>query len=365
MPQLEKDDKSCINIPKEMYASVFYGPEDIRYEKVKTPEINENEILVKVEAVLTCGTDLKTYLRGHPVLIKKTPALFGHQFAGEIVQIGKNVKKFQLGQKVIPVNSSPCFKCIYCKKEKYSLCENILFLNGAYAEYIAVPQEIVENNTYEVPASTSPEIAASLEGLAVVMHGFDKSEITKDKTVCIIGTGSIGLLFAALVKKAGAKVVSIGRSESKLKLAKELGADHIFSMNDLKEEELILKIKDITDGIGPDVVIEAVGQKETWEFATKIVSKGGLVNFFGGCKKGIKVELDTFRLHYDELKVLGVFHHTPRYVKQALKILSEKSFQENILEKIITKKIPLSKLEEAFKLQKDGQVVQVAIEPGN
>lgn len=363
MPQLEKDDKSHVNIPKEMNAMLFYGPEDIRYEKVKTPEINDDEILVKIEAVLTCGTDLKTYLRGHPVLIKKTPALFGHQFSGEIVQIGKNVKKLQLGQKVIPVNSSPCFKCIYCKKEKYSLCENILFLNGAYAEYIKVPKEIVENNTYEVPANTSPEVAASLEGLAVVMHGFDKSEITKDKTVCIIGTGSIGLLFTALVKKVGAKVISIGRSNLKLKLAEELGADYTFSMNDLENEELVSKIKDITGGIGPDVVIEAVGQIETWKFATEIVSKGGIVNFFGGCKKGTKVEIDTYRLHYEELKVLGVFHHTPHYVKQALKILTEKNFQHDVLEKIITKKIPLSRLQEAFKLQKDGQVVQVAVEP--
>lgn len=363
MAQLEKDDKSHTSIPKEMNAYLFYGPEDIRYEKVKTPKISEDEILVKVKAVLTCGTDLKTYLRGHPVLIKETPALFGHQFSGEVVQVGKNVKNFKIGQNVIPVNSSPCFKCIYCKVEKYSLCENILFLNGAYAEYIKVPKEIIENNTYEVPANTPLEVAAFLESLAVVMHGFDKSEITKDKVVCIIGSGSIGLLFAALVKKVGAKVICIGRSKSKLDLAKEIGADYTFSMSDLSFEELASKINGITGGIGPDVVIEAVGQKETWEYATKIVGKGGLVNFFGGCKKGVKVELDTYRLHYEELKILGVFHHTPHYVKKALKVLSEKNFQHNILEKIITNKMPLSRLEEAFKLQKDGKVIQVAIEP--
>lgn len=351
-----------ISIPEEMNACVFYGPEDIRYEKVKTPKINDEEILVKTEVVLTCGTDLKTYLRGHPVLIKETPALFGHQFSGEIVKVGKNVKNFKIGQKVIPVNSSPCFKCVYCKAEKYSLCENILFLNGAYAEYVKVPKDIVENNTYEVPKNTSFEAAAALEGVAVVLHGFEKSEITKDKVVCIIGTGSIGLLFISLAKRAGAKIISIGRSTSKLKLAKELGADYTFSIN---EDGLGKKIKEITNGIGPEVVIEAVGQTSSWEFAVEIVSKGGLVNFFGGCKKGTKVELDTFRLHYDELKILGVFHHTPSYVKQALKILSEESFQNNILKKIISKTLPLSSLEEAFKLQKDGEVIQVAIKPGN
>ena len=362
--ELKNQNESQIDLPLKMNAMLFYGPEDIRYEKIKTPEINDGEILVKVEAVLTCGTDLKTYLRGHPVLIKETPALFGHQFAGTVLKVGKNVSKFKSGDKVIPVNSSPCFKCIYCKAKKYSLCENILFLNGAYADYVKVPKEIVENNTYIIPENTPFEIAAILESLAVVMHGLDRSEIEKGKTVCIIGTGSIGLLFIALAKREGVKIISLGRSESKLKLAKELGADHVVNIKDISSEDIIQKTKDLTGGFGPDVVIEAVGLPEIWELATKIVARGGLVNFFGGCKKGSKVEIDTFRLHYDELKILGVFHHTPKYVKKALDLLSEKQFQDNVLGKIITKTMKLSELKEAFLLQKSGEVVQVAIEPG-
>ncbi len=348
---------------KKMSAMLFYKPEDIRFEKVDIPLIKNDEVLVKIESVLTCGTDLKTYLRGHPVLIKKTPALFGHQFSGVIVQKGKKVNKFKIGDKVIPVNSSPCFKCHFCNSEKYSLCDNLQFLNGAYAQYITVPGSILKNNTYKIPAGTPFEIASSLESLSVVLHGFERSEISKGKTVCIIGTGSIGLLFVALAKKRGAKVISIGRSASKLKLAKELGADITLGLTFFNGKEIVSKIKKLTDGYGPDVVIEAVGQTKTWEMAFDIVKKGGLVNFFGGCKKGTKISLDTYKLHYGEIKILGVFHHTPEYVKKALKLLSDKKFQNNVLKRIISKKMPLSKLESAFKLQEKGKVVQIAITP--
>lgn len=360
----KKDFNEIETIPDQMSACLFYGPYDIRHEKIPTPKINENEILVKIKAALTCGTDLKTFQRGHPLLIKSIPSTFGHQFSGVVAKVGKNIKSFQVGQRVVALNSTPCFKCHFCTKEQFSLCENIEFLNGAYAEYIAVPENIVQHNTYEIPENINFETAASLEGLAVVMHGIERSEIKSDKTVCIIGTGSIGLMFVSLAKLNGAKVISIGRKDFKLKTAKQLGADQVLNAIEFKDPaQLIKKVNDLTNGIGPDIVIEAVGLPETWELATKMVSRGGLVNFFGGCKKGSKVEFDTYRLHYDELKLIGVFHHTPKHVQTALNLLRNTSFQEKVFEKIITHIVPLRDLEKAFLSHQSGDAIQVAVKP--
>ena len=349
-------------IPEIMHASLFYGPGDIRYEEIPVPEINENEILVKIDTVLTGGTDLKTFKRGHPVLIKTTPSLFGHQFSGIVVKTGDKVKNFSFGDRVVAVNSAPCYECEFCKRERFSLCENVEFLNGAYAEYIAIPERIVKYNTYEIPKNISFETAAILESIAVVMHGYERSEITKDKTVCIIGTGSIGLLFTALAKLNGVKVISVGRNPFKLNIAKEIGADFTLNTKDYSEEDLIKKTKFLTNNYGPEVVIEAVGLPETWELAAKIVSRGGLVNFFGGCKKGTKVELDTFKLHYDELKLIGVFHHTPEYVQKAFDLLAKGSL-EKVIKKLITKTVPLKELKNAFLLHEFGEVIQIAVKP--
>ncbi len=354
---------SLAEIPKNMSACLFYGPGDIRYEQIPVPKINENEILVKINTVLTGGTDLKTFKRGHPVLIKSIPSTFGHQFSGTVVRVGNNVKKLSIGQRVIALNSAPCFECDFCKKKRFSLCENIEFLNGAYAEYITIPERIVKYNTYEIPEDVDFEAASALESIAVIIHGYERSEITKDKTICVIGTGSIGLLFTAFAKLNGVKVISIGKNPFKLDIAKEFGADFILDTNDFpNEEELIKKIQSLTNNYGPEVVIEAVGLSETWELATRIVSRGGLVNFFGGCKKGTKVELDTFKLHYDELKLIGVFHHTPEYVQKALDLLTSGLF-EKIIKKIITKRMPLNELKSAFQLHESGEIIQIAIKP--
>ncbi|OGI20526.1 MAG: hypothetical protein A3B68_02925 [Candidatus Melainabacteria bacterium RIFCSPHIGHO2_02_FULL_34_12] len=347
-----------------MNACLFYGPYDIRNEKISVPQINDNEILVKIKAALTCGTDLKTFQRGHPLLIKSIPSTFGHQFSGVVVKTGTNVKNFSVGQRVVALNSTPCYQCRFCIKEQFSLCENIEFLNGAYAEYIAVPENIVKHNTYEIPGNIPFEAAASLEGLAVVIHGIERSEISSDKTICIIGTGSIGLMFVALAKLNGAKVISIGRKDYKLNAAKNLGADYVLNMTEFgNPEDLQKKVNNLTNGFGPEIVIEAVGQPETWELATRLVTRGGLVNFFGGCKKGSKVELDTYRLHYDELKLIGVFHHTPKHVQTALNLLKNGSFHEKVFEKIITHIVPLRELEKAFLMHQSGDAIQVAVKP--
>ena len=352
------------SIPEHMNACLYYGPYDVRHEKVFTPIINEKEILVKIKAALTCGTDLKTFQRGHPLLIKSIPSTFGHQFSGVVAKVGKNVQSFYAGERIVALNSAPCFKCRFCTKEQFSLCENIEFLNGAYAQYIRVPERIVQHNTYKIPGGVSFETAASLEGLSVVVHGLERSEISRDKTVCIIGTGSIGLMFVALSKLNGAKVISIGRKDFKLNVASDLGADFTLNSSRYSDfDKLGEEVKHLTGGHGPEIVIEAVGVPETWELACNLAGRGGIVNFFGGCKKGSKIELDTYKMHYDELKLIGVFHRTPKHVQAALNLLINPSFQTKVIEKIITHLLPLRELEKAFLMHKEGNAIQVALRP--
>ncbi len=364
LTQYKEVTKNAIDT-KSMHACLFYGPRDVRFEKVSVPEISRNEILVKIDTALTCGTDLKTFQRGHPKLIRSIPSGFGHQFSGTVVKAGKNIDKFQIGQRVVALNTTPCFNCKFCKKERYSLCENIEFLNGAYAEYIVLPERIVKNNTYEIPPGIGFGEAAMLESLSVIIHGYKRSEITSDKTLCIIGSGSIGLLFTALAKLNGVKkIFLIGRKDFKLKIAQEFGASHALNLTNFNsQDDLVKEVCRLNNGYGPDVVIEAVGIPETWNLALKMVGRGGLINFFGGCEKGSTFEIDTYRLHYDELKLMGVFHHTPKSVKAALDLLIDKSFSKHVTEKIITHFLPLSELGKAFLLHESGEAIQIAIKP--
>ena len=155
----------------------YWGPEDIRLEEVSVKPLEEGEVLVKVESALTCGTDVKTFRRGHPVLIKQVPSGFGHEFSGTVAKVGKNVNNFKEGDRVVAANSAPCGECFYCKREEYNLCENLDLLNGSYAQYIIIPERIVKKNMYILPDNLSFDKAAFCEPLANVVHGVERTEI--------------------------------------------------------------------------------------------------------------------------------------------------------------------------------------------
>ena len=242
---------------KKMKAQLFYGPGDIRFEETDVPGVGPGEALVKIKSALTCGSDLKTYRRGHPTMIVKG-SVFGHEWAGDIVEMGQGVKNFSIGDRVVAVNSVPCFKCYYCKLERYSMCENLIYNNGAYGQYIKVPSDILSINTLKIPGHIDYEAAALLEPLACAVHGIDESNIAEGDIVAVNGAGPIGLFFVALAKLKGAIVVSCDLSDERLGVAKELGAD--FTINATRVDDQIQAVKDLTDGgRGVDVAIEATG----------------------------------------------------------------------------------------------------------
>jgi L-iditol 2-dehydrogenase len=302
-----------------MMAAVLYGKEHLQVEPVSVPTIEAGDILVRVKVALTCGTDVKVFRRGYHARMIVPPAVFGHELAGDVVAVGDGVTRFSVGQRVVAANSAPCETCYFCRRSLENLCEDLLFNNGAYAEYIRIPARIVERNTYEIPAPVTYQDAALVEPLACVLRGLEETAIREGDTVTIIGLGSIGLMFVRLAKLYGARVIAIGRRKTQLDRAACAGADELIST------ELVARpvdmVRKLTGGRGTDVAIEAVGKPETWRWAVDMVRRGGTVNFFGGCPNDSRVSLDTSLLHYSEITCKASFHHTPLHIRKALDLI--------------------------------------------
>jgi L-iditol 2-dehydrogenase len=303
-----------------MIAAVLYGKEHLRIEEVSVPEIQPGDVLVRVQAALTCGTDVKVFRRGYHARMIVPPALFGHELAGDIVAVGENVRKFHAGQRVVAANSAPCAECFYCRRDNENLCDDLLFNNGAYAEYIRIPARIVERNMYEMPAHVSYKDAALVEPLACVLRGLDETRIQSGDNVAVIGLGPIGLMFVRLAKAYGARVIAIGRRKTQLDRAAKMGADDLLISGE--GEQTVQRVRELTNGWGADVAIEAVGHPDVWETAVRLLRRGGTVNFFGGCPNDSRISLDTALLHYSEITCKASFHHTPAHIRKALDFVS-------------------------------------------
>jgi L-iditol 2-dehydrogenase len=328
-----------------MTAAVLYGKEDLKIEKVPIPRVGDGEVLVKVQVALTCGTDLKVYQRGYHARMIVPPALFGHELAGIIEEVGAGVNGFKKGMRVVALNSAPCQMCFYCSKHQENLCEDLLFNNGAYAEYIRVPRRIVEANMLVIPPNVSVEDAAMTEPLACVLRGLHETGVEIGDTVAILGGGPIGLMFVQVARAIGCNVISVVKRDGQVEAAKHMGAHEIIQTT---------KVANVVDAVralspqkrGCDVVIEAVGRPEAWEWAVDMVRKGGTVNFFGGPAAGTKVELDTNRLHYNNITLHSSFHHTPAAARKAFDLIVSGQFRSS---DTITSRAPLSELNRVFR----------------
>lgn len=348
-------------MPKRMMqAAVLHGREDVRIEQVPVPVAEPGELIVKVGVALTCGTDLKVFRRGYHARMLVPPALFGHELAGTVVEVGAGCTGFALGDRVVALNSAPCGTCYFCKRDQENLCDDLLFNNGAYAEYIRIPARIVEKNTLHVPASLALEHAALTEPLACALHGFEDSLPHAGDTVAVIGGGPLGLLMMHVAALDGCEVIGVVKHDGQVEAAVKLGAAHIVqTTRDANVIEAVRAFTPMRQGV--DIAIEAVGIPDTWQQAVELVRKGGTVNFFGGCAKGTHVQLDTNLIHYSDITMRATFHHTPRICQRALAMIASERFQA---EAFITGHAHLYELNKVFEqLMHRNNQIKTAIVP--
>src|SRR6202047_2097001 len=348
-------------VPSQMTAAVLYGSEDLRIEMIDVPHLAADEVLLRVRLALTDGTDLKVWKRGYHAKMIHPPAVFGHELVGEIVAVGKRVDaRWQHGMRVVAANSAPCLRCFHCRRGQENLCEDLLFNNGAYAEYMRIPGRIVMENMLEVPHSVDDCSAALVEPLACVLRGIHEMEVRTGDTAVVIGCGPIGLKFVRMLSRRGVRVIAIARRVAPLEVAKRMGA--IATINVTQVPDVVAAVKSLTDDQrGADSVVEAAGNPATWKQALAMVRRGGVVNFFSGLPSGTRVEIEPAAIHYSEIKLISPFHHTPRFIREALEAIRRGDILSH---DFITEEIRLADLPNAFARMKlrSGEI-KLAVRP--
>ena len=350
-----------------MLAALLYGQEDLRLEQVPEPIPSDGEVVIQVGTATTCGTDLKVWRRGgHPKMLTP-PTLFGHEAAGTIVAVGAGVTNWQvgdglhptIGDRIVANNSAPCMECFFCQRQEYSLCPNLTWNNGTFAEYLKIPAPIVHHNMLPIPDQLPFALAAMTEPLACVLHGMGRFHVKPKDRVVVLGDGAIGLMFVAvLAAETKAEVLLWGGNDQRLEIGKKLGAAQVFNYHQVADLPGV--VKELTKGWGADVVIEATGVPSVWETAIACARPGATVNLFGGCPKDTTITVNTEQLHYSELTLKGVFHNTPKYVRLALLLIASRKIPFELL---ISEHRPLTDLEQVFADMKARKVIKVAILP--
>lgn len=338
-----------------MKAALLYGPRDLRIEEVEIPKIKDDEVLIKVKNIGICPSDVRSYLGIYKRQIipygKESYGLTGHEWAGEIVEVGSAVKEFSVGDRVVPEIIVPCGVCKLCRKGMSNLCQNKQNIVRGYAEYAKAPAKAL----FKVPENVSLKEAAFSEPIAVCLHANEIISPKPGDTILVVGAGPMGLLHLQISKLSGAKVIVSEVVESRLEMAKEYGADEV--VNPI-QDDMPKRVKELTDGYGADAVIVATGSKSAIESAFKAVSVAGTIVLFGGTYPPVNIEVDPNLIHYGELKVTGSYDHLPTHVERGLKLLHEKKIE---VEKLVSHTLPLEQLKEGFELVKSGTALKVQI----
>ncbi len=351
-----------MNLPDTMRGAMLLGPEKIEVRDVAVPRPGAGEILLSIEAATTCGTDVKVYRSaGHPRMLE-TPCLFGHEMSGRVCAVGDGVKGFSEGDGVVVANSAPCGNCGPCRMERENLCEDLHYINGAFAEYILLPERFVGHNTHLIPDGLSFAKAAMTEPLGCVLHGMDACDLERHgkngpAEVAVFGAGPIGLLFTAACVRAGHRVILADPNANRLAVGAELGAAKTIEIaRGGGQAERVRAETSRKQGVA--VAIDSSGVPEVWSDAIQCVRPGGLVNLFGGCAPGTSIELDTHLVHYSELTIKGVYHHRPDTIVRALAMLADPGFKADLL---LSAERPIDEIEDALKSMMSKDALKVVI----
>jgi len=339
-------------------AAILRGRRQLAIETVSEVPLRPGEVRVRVEAALTCGTDLKVWKRGYHARMLRPPCPFGHEFAGVISETTPEAAGWHRGDRVVAANSAPCGVCDACRRGQENLCADLLFLNGAYAESLVIPARMAARNLLRLDPGTAFRDAALTEPLACVVLGLDDLRLSAGERLLILGAGPIGLMAAVLARHSGAEVTLAGRGAGRLAAARRMGFERVVDVGATDDVEWA--IKSGTEHAAFDAVFEAVGAPAVWSACVRLVRPGGRVNWFGGCPAESTVTLDTGLVHYGALHLMASFHHTPRAVRRALHWIEQGLIRAD---DFVNATVPLSGLPEAFASMAAGNVaIKTAVE---
>ncbi len=345
----------------DAYYRVVYllGAERVEMRQQPIPRPGLGQILIRVEAATTCGTDLKVWRRGgHPRMLQP-PCPFGHELSGVVAAVGEGRSPWNEGDRVVVANSASCGRCTPCRAGRENLCEDLRYLNGAFAEYLLVPRRFARRSVHAVPEGLDAAVAALAEPLGCVLHGLRRTPLDRPGEAVIVGAGPIGLMFVIELKHRGIDVVLGDPMAERLEIGRQLGATAVVGLECDEGDGDRLRAA-CAGRCGSQLVIEATGVPDGWKTAMNAVDTGGTVLLFGGCPHGSKVDLDTHWLHYSEVTVQGAYHHRPASVAAALDRLA---VSEPVYRQLISEERPLEEVEIALKRMAEGKILRAAIWP--
>ncbi|MCX6665290.1 MAG: alcohol dehydrogenase catalytic domain-containing protein [Euryarchaeota archaeon] len=339
-----------------MNVAMYYNNNDVKIEKMQIPTISENELLVKVQASGICGSDVMEWYR-----IKKAPLVLGHEIAGDIVEVGKNVKKYKVGDRVFVSHHVPCNTCRFCLNNQHTLCHTLHSTNfypGGFAEYLKVPEINVDRGTFLLPKEMSYDEGVFIEPLACVVRGLRTAEMKAGQSILIIGSGISGLLNIKLAHAWHAnRIIATDVSDYRLQMAKKLGADGVLQAKDANVEN----IKKSNDGKLADIVVLCTGASSAVKQALQLVDAGGTILFFAPTEPGVDIPFPLFDLWNKGVMMVSTYAGSPKDIVMAIDLISSKKV---LVTDMITHKLPLSKAAEGFKLVAHAQdSMKVILEP--
>lgn len=328
------------------------GPERVELRDVALSPPGPGEILLAIESATTCGTDLKVFLRGgHPRMLE-VPGPFGHEMTGHIAARGAGVDRLAEGDAVIVANSASCGRCPSCLAGRENLCPELSYLNGAFGDFLRVPERFVSRSIYRRPEALPARTASLAEPLACVEHAIERLAGARGRNALVIGAGSLGLLFIAALSEDGHHVTATDPHPHRLELARALGARDTIRVD---------RERAAAPARAFDVTIDATGTVSGWATAVASAVPGGSVLFFGGCPADSVLPLPTFAVHYDELTLLGCYHHTPASFARAVARLAASPDRYSTL---ITAEVPLAEVDRALREMRSRKVVKARVRAG-
>ncbi len=345
---------------RKMKAALMYGPSDIRVEEFDYPVCEDGGLILEVKAIGLCGSDIRNLTTDSRK--GQYPHIWGHEHVGVICEVGKHVTNYKVGDRIFALAIAPCLKCENCRSGRSDLCTDPMdYFNkqGGFAQYMPIPAIQVERgNLFPIPENVRFEDATLGEPFSAVYSCQENINVTLGDTVVIMGAGPIGCFHTQLAKMRGAsRVIVTEINQKRLEMAKQFGADELINSS---IEDPVARVKELTNGRGADKVITANPSPISQQQSVYICAPGGTICLFGGVPKGVKVELDTNHIHYNQIWVYGHGSLTSIQSQRAFELAISEKFQAS---RYITHIMPLEEINEAIELAQSGEALKVVLIP--